>query len=54
MCVYNYVDVVTNLERLACGHLYLEPIIAMFTHKFSVPNSGDVVEAVIKVRMQLY
>lgn len=38
-----------NLERLACGHLYLTPVINMFTNTSNVPTSQVMVDAIIKV-----
>ena len=48
------VDVVTNLERLVCGHLHLSTVITMFTMDTSIPSSSVFTSALVKVRSNLY
>lgn len=42
-------DAVVNLERLMCGHLFLSPIIAMFSDPWNIPSLADFVKATMEV-----
>ena len=42
-------DIMVNLERLVCGHLYLSTALTMFTNQQNVPQLADFVSATVEV-----
>lgn len=47
-------DAMMNLERLVSGHLYLTPVITMFTNSSYLPSCEVMVNAVVKVGVCMY